>query len=85
MTLIRNGFGYGSTDDWYLYLHQECIKIHLKGSRGPILVLTCETNGSVTTTQSEQLKNGCFLSLEESRIEMTPLLTGYTHIVIALI
>ncbi|KAK3516787.1 hypothetical protein QTP70_023663 [Hemibagrus guttatus] len=51
---------------------EDCIKIHLKGSRGPVHVLTCETNGSNTTTQ---LKNGRFLTLEESRIEMTPLLT----------
>ncbi|MCI4389530.1 hypothetical protein PGIGA_G00099060 [Pangasianodon gigas] len=54
---------------------EDCIKIHLKGSRGPIHVLTCETNGSDTTTEPEQLKNGRFLTLEESRIETTPLLT----------
>ncbi|XP_053469973.1 transcription factor E2F6 isoform X2 [Ictalurus furcatus] len=53
---------------------EDCIKIHLKGSRGPIHVLTCETNGSDTTTQSEQLRTGRFLTLEESRIETTPLL-----------
>lgn len=80
--------GYGSTDDMYLRLyrlHQDCIKIHLKGSRGPIHVLTCETNGSDTTTQSEQLRTGRFLTLEESRIETTPLLAGYTLIAIVLI
>ncbi|KAF4082499.1 hypothetical protein AMELA_G00151940 [Ameiurus melas] len=54
--------------------NKDCIKIHLKGSRGPIHVLTCETNEADATTQSEQLKNGRFLTLEESRIETTPLL-----------
>ncbi|KAG7316513.1 hypothetical protein KOW79_020054 [Hemibagrus wyckioides] len=54
---------------------EDSIKIHLKGSRGPVHVLTCETSGSNTTTQSEQLKNGRFLTLEESRIETTTLLT----------
>ncbi|KAF5908434.1 transcription factor E2F6-like [Clarias magur] len=54
---------------------EDCIKIHLKGSRGPVHVLTCETNRTDATTQSEQLKNGHFLTLEESRIETTPLLT----------
>lgn len=74
---------------WWLvsfhYLHQECIKIYLKGSKGPIHVLACETNGSDTTTPSGQLKIGRFLTLEESRIETMPLLTGYSHVVIALI
>ncbi|XP_060773832.1 transcription factor E2F6 isoform X1 [Neoarius graeffei] len=54
---------------------EECIKIHLKGSRGPIHVLTCETSASDASAQPEQLKNGRFLTLEESRIETTPLLT----------
>ncbi|TTF11768.1 Transcription factor E2F6 [Bagarius yarrelli] len=60
---------------------EECIKIFLKGSRGPVHVLTCETNDSETNTQ---LKNGHFLTLEESRIKTTPLLTGYTPTVIFL-
>ncbi|KAM9435976.1 transcription factor E2F6 isoform 2-T2 [Clarias gariepinus] len=54
---------------------EDCIKIHLKGSRGPVHVLTCETSRTDATTQSEQLKSGHFLTLEESRIETKPLLT----------
>ncbi|KAK2864136.1 hypothetical protein Q7C36_003290 [Tachysurus vachellii] len=52
---------------------EDCIKIHLKGSRGPVHVLTCETSMSDPSAQSEQLKNSRFLTLEESRIETTTL------------
>ncbi|XP_046691592.1 transcription factor E2F6 [Silurus meridionalis] len=54
---------------------EDCIKIHLKGSRGPVQVLTCDTYGPDTTSQSEQLRHGRFLALEDSRIQTAPLLT----------
>ncbi|KAI5611315.1 transcription factor E2F6 [Silurus asotus] len=64
---------------------EDCIKIHLKGSRGPVQVLTCDTYGPDTTSQSEQLRHGRFLALEDSRIQTAPLLTGYSSIVIVFI
>ncbi|XP_066532529.1 transcription factor E2F1 [Hoplias malabaricus] len=54
---------------------EDSIKIHLKGCRGPIHVLTCDTEGAVSTP-SEPLKKGHFLTLEESRIQTTALITG---------
>ncbi|KAL6095510.1 e2f6 [Pungitius sinensis] len=47
---------------------EDNIQIHLKGGRGPITVLTCDIDTSSAET------NRCFLTLEESRIETTPLL-----------
>ncbi|XP_062857484.1 transcription factor E2F6 [Trichomycterus rosablanca] len=48
---------------------EERIQIHLKASKGQIHVLTCETDGQGSSTQSEKQKKGRFLTLEESRIE----------------
>ncbi|KAM8832279.1 transcription factor E2F6 [Spinachia spinachia] len=47
---------------------EDNIQVHLKGGRGPITVLTCD----IDTSPAE--KSRCFLTLEESRIETTPLL-----------
>ncbi|KAI4878469.1 hypothetical protein NFI96_021775 [Prochilodus magdalenae] len=60
---------------------EDSIKIHLKGCRGPIHVLTCEIGGPGGVVESvgtgpEQMKKGRFLTLEESRIQTTPLPTG---------
>ncbi|XP_072540678.1 transcription factor E2F6 [Salminus brasiliensis] len=60
---------------------EDSIQIHLKGSRGPIHVLTCEMGGQGSIIESvgsapEHLKKGHFLTLEESRIQTTPLPTG---------
>lgn len=49
---------------------QDSIKVHLKGGKGPITVLTCE----IGTEGGE--KGGCFLTLEESRVNTAPLHTG---------
>lgn len=49
---------------------EDGIQIHLKGSRGPISVLMCETGGQ----DSERAAGGSFSTLEESRIHTTPLL-----------
>uniref|UniRef100_A0A8C1FHM3 E2F transcription factor 6 n=1 Tax=Cyprinus carpio carpio TaxID=630221 RepID=A0A8C1FHM3_CYPCA len=60
---------------------EESIQIHLKGSRGPIHILTCETEGPIeavdpTNTESKLVKPACFLTLEESRIHTQPLPSG---------
>ncbi|XP_026088689.1 transcription factor E2f1-like isoform X1 [Carassius auratus] len=60
---------------------EESIQIHLKGCRGPIQILTCETEGpseavDPTNTESKLVKPACFLTLEESRIHTQPLLSG---------
>ncbi|KAL7871688.1 hypothetical protein SRHO_G00066710 [Serrasalmus rhombeus] len=62
---------------------EDSIQIHLKGCRGPIHVLTCDIGGPGSIvepvgTAPEQLKKGRFLTLEESRIQTTPLLTDLT-------
>ncbi|KAK1796020.1 hypothetical protein P4O66_009122, partial [Electrophorus voltai] len=51
---------------------EDCIQVHLKGCRGPIHVLTCETDGPGGGAP-EQPRRGHFLTLEESRITTTPL------------
>lgn len=51
---------------------EECIQIHLKASRGPIHVLTCETDEASSIMESDKPKSGCFHSVEESRIEIRP-------------
>ncbi|KAJ8356139.1 hypothetical protein SKAU_G00189330 [Synaphobranchus kaupii] len=48
---------------------EDGIQIHLKGSRGPISVLTCETEGE----ESGRAAGGSFSTLEDSRIRTTPL------------
>lgn len=52
-----------------LALCQDSIQVHLKAEQGPIVVLTCDIG-----TREEN--HGCFLTLEESRIKTTELLTG---------
>ncbi|KAM9840681.1 transcription factor E2F6 [Aulostomus maculatus] len=48
---------------------EDSIQIHLKGERGPIMVLTCDIE-----TAGE--KSSCFVTLEESRIRTSTLKTG---------
>ncbi|XP_073788829.1 transcription factor E2F6 isoform X2 [Danio rerio] len=67
---------------------EESIKIHLKGSRGPIHTLTCETEGpgdaeDSTNTESKLTKSDCFVSLEESRIQTQPLVPDVSNTVAA--
>ncbi|KAK2884161.1 hypothetical protein Q8A67_017798 [Cirrhinus molitorella] len=59
---------------------EESIQIHLKGCRGPIHILTCETEGpseavDPANTESKLVKPACFLALEESRIHTQPLIS----------
>ncbi|XP_050994452.1 transcription factor efl-2 isoform X2 [Labeo rohita] len=59
---------------------EESIQIHLKGCRGPIHILTCETEGpseavDPANTESKLVKPACFLTLEESRIHTQPLIS----------
>ncbi|XP_058612992.1 uncharacterized protein e2f6 isoform X1 [Onychostoma macrolepis] len=59
---------------------EESIQIHLKGCRGPIHILTCETEGpseavDPVNTESKLVKPACFLTLEESRIHTQPLIS----------
>lgn len=53
-------------------LTQDCIQVHLKGERGPIMVLTCDIGAGDVSGE----KSSCFLTLEESRIKTTTLHTG---------
>nr|XP_005160782.1 transcription factor E2F6 isoform X1 [Danio rerio] len=67
---------------------EESIKIHLKGSRGPIHTLTCETEGpgdaeDSSNTESKLTKSDCFVSLEESRIQTQPLVPDVSNTVAA--
>ncbi|XP_007235303.2 transcription factor E2F6 isoform X3 [Astyanax mexicanus] len=60
---------------------EDSIQIHLKGCRGPIHVLTCDMGGQGSkagpvTTAPQQLTKDHFLTLDESRIQTTPLSTG---------
>ncbi|KAK2855877.1 hypothetical protein Q5P01_004612 [Channa striata] len=51
---------------------EDSIQVHLKGGKGPIMVLTCDIGtGDVTSGE----KNGCFVTLEESRFKTTTLET----------
>lgn len=54
-------------------LLQESITVHLKGGRGPIMVLTCDI-GSSDPVNGE--KSGCFVAVEESRMKTSTLHTG---------
>ncbi|CAM4693902.1 unnamed protein product [Leuciscus chuanchicus] len=59
---------------------EESIQIHLKGSRGPIHILTCETEGpsdavDPANTESQLVRPAYFLTLEESRIHTQPLIS----------
>uniref|UniRef100_A0A671X9S7 E2F transcription factor 6 n=1 Tax=Sparus aurata TaxID=8175 RepID=A0A671X9S7_SPAAU len=51
---------------------EDCIQVHLKGERGPIMVLTCDIGAGDVSGE----KSSCFLTLEESRIKTTTLHTG---------
>ncbi|KAG9347360.1 hypothetical protein JZ751_004927 [Albula glossodonta] len=53
---------------------EDGIQIHLKGSRGPINVLMCETEGQGSANTS----GGSFSTLEDSRIHTMPLCKGKT-------
>ncbi|XP_016150608.1 uncharacterized protein [Sinocyclocheilus grahami] len=66
----------------------ESIQIHLKGCRGPIHILTCETEGpseavDPTNTESKLVKPACFLTLEESQIHTQPLISDVSNTVAA--
>ncbi|XP_015209734.1 transcription factor E2F6 [Lepisosteus oculatus] len=50
---------------------EDGIQIHLKGSRGPISVLLCETDGSEGDAEED---GGTFCPLEDSRVHVAPLL-----------
>ncbi len=51
---------------------QDSIQVHLKGGKGPIMVLTCDIgSGDVAAERSS-----CFSTLEESRIKTSTLHTG---------
>ncbi|XP_050994455.1 transcription factor E2f1 isoform X4 [Labeo rohita] len=67
---------------------EESIQIHLKGCRGPIHILTCETEGpseavDPANTESKLVKPACFLTLEESRIHTQPLISDVSNTVAA--
>lgn len=48
-------------------LMQDSIQLHLKAGTGPIMVMTSD----IGTIEPPGQKNGCFLTLEESRIDTT--------------
>ncbi|XP_041831084.1 transcription factor E2F6 [Melanotaenia boesemani] len=48
---------------------EDSIQVHLKGGKGPILVMTCDVGRKEVMGE----KSSCFVSLEESRIKTTPL------------
>ncbi|XP_042359417.1 transcription factor E2F6 [Plectropomus leopardus] len=50
---------------------EDSIQVHLKGGRGPIMVVTCDIEAGDATTE----KSSCFLTLEESRIKTATLHT----------
>ncbi|XP_054618393.1 transcription factor E2F2 [Dunckerocampus dactyliophorus] len=52
---------------------EDNIKIHLKSSRGPITVLTCDIGTGGVRVKEEM--SGCFMTLEESRIQTQTLHT----------
>ncbi|MBN3326587.1 E2F6 factor, partial [Atractosteus spatula] len=52
---------------------EDGIQIHLKGSRGPISVLLCETDGPEGDAEED---SGSFCPLEDSRVHVAPLLRG---------
>ncbi|XP_067273649.1 transcription factor E2F2 isoform X2 [Pseudorasbora parva] len=63
---------------------EESIQIHLKGTRGPIHILTCETEGQSdavdpANTESQLVKPAYFLTLEESRIHTKPLVSDVSR------
>lgn len=58
-------------------LMQDSIQVHLKGGKGPIMVLTCDIGSGDAVTGE---KSGCFITLEESRIKTAALHTGNTAV-----
>ncbi|XP_077077012.1 transcription factor E2F6 isoform X2 [Siphateles boraxobius] len=67
---------------------EESIQIHLKASRGPIHILTCETEGpsdavDPADTESQLVKPAYFLTLEESRIHTQPLISDVSSTIAA--
>ncbi|XP_042371013.1 transcription factor E2FA-like, partial [Plectropomus leopardus] len=52
---------------------EDSIQVHLKGGRGPIMVVTCDIEAGDATTE----KSSCFLTLEESRIKTATLHTEH--------
>ncbi|XP_073348877.1 transcription factor E2F6 [Pagrus major] len=50
---------------------EDNIQVHLKGERGPIMVMTCDIGAGDVTGE----KSSCFLKLEESRIKTSTLHT----------
>ncbi|XP_036941328.1 transcription factor E2F6 [Acanthopagrus latus] len=50
---------------------EDGIQVHLKGERGPIMVLTCDIGAGGVSRE----KSSCFLTLEESRIKTSTLHT----------
>ncbi|XP_077409804.1 transcription factor E2F6 [Vanacampus margaritifer] len=55
---------------------QDNIKVHLKGGKGPIKVMTCDLGTGDVPVKEEM--SGCFMTLEESRIQMQTLHTHKT-------
>ncbi|XP_077366783.1 transcription factor E2F6 [Festucalex cinctus] len=55
---------------------QDNIKMHLKGGKGPIKVMTCDLGTGGVPVKEEM--SGCFMTLEESRIQMQTLHTHKT-------
>ncbi|XP_061900366.1 uncharacterized protein LOC133648361 isoform X1 [Entelurus aequoreus] len=52
---------------------EDSIKVHLKSSKGPIALLTCDIGTGGVKVKEEM--SGCFVTLEESRIQMQTLHT----------
>ncbi|XP_019727129.1 transcription factor E2F6 [Hippocampus comes] len=55
---------------------QDNIKVHLKGGNGPIMVMTCDLGTGDVPVKEEM--SGCFMTLEESRIQIQTLHTRKT-------
>ncbi|KAM9778199.1 transcription factor E2F6 isoform 1-T1 [Syngnathus typhle] len=53
---------------------EDNIKVHLKGGNGPIMVMTCDLGTGGVPVKEEM--SGCFMTLEESRIQTQTL---HTH------
>ncbi|XP_049914499.1 transcription factor E2F6 isoform X1 [Epinephelus moara] len=51
---------------------EDSIQVHLKGGKGPIMVVTCEVGAGGASAENG---NGCLLTLEESRIKTATLHT----------
>uniref|UniRef100_A0A3B4ZX75 Transcription factor E2F6-like n=1 Tax=Stegastes partitus TaxID=144197 RepID=A0A3B4ZX75_9TELE len=52
---------------------EDSIQVHLKGGKGPIMVLTCDIETGEAVAEE---KSGCFVTLKESRIRTSSLHTG---------